>query len=80
MDKTTTLALSSASAFTSQIECHHCHVKGHIVSHFSSFFKRALVIDCEDSLLENTDELLVMDPLEPDYVEDLSVMYIDDSP
>ena len=27
-----TLASSSACLFTSQIECHYCHVKGHIVS------------------------------------------------
>ena len=46
----------------------------------SRFPQRALVIDCEDdSLLEDTDELLVS-PLEPDYNECPSIMYGDDSP
>ena len=74
MAKTTTYASSSARPFTSQIECHHCHVKvkDHIASRCP---QHALVIDCEHyGLLENTDELLVMDPLEPDYDEDPSVM------
>jgi len=52
--------------------------KSHIASRRS---QRALVIDYEDdSLLENTDELLVMDPLDPDYDEYPSVMYEDNSP
>ena len=78
MAKTTVHALSSALPFISQIECYHCHAKGHIASRC---LHRALVIDCEDdSLLEYTDELLVMDHLELDYNKDPSVMYRDDSP
>ena len=48
-----TPTLSSAHIFTSQIECHHCHAKDHIASHYPQC---ALVIDYEDdNLLENTD-------------------------
>jgi len=38
--------------------------RGHIASHCP---QRALVIVEDDSLLENDDDLLVMDLLEPDY-------------
>ena len=62
----------------SKIECHYCHAKGHITSRCP---QRALIFDCDnDSLLEDTDELLVMDILEPDYDKDYSVMYEDDYP
>ena len=71
---TTTLASSSAPPFTFQIECHHCHAKGHIDSYYPQC---TLVIDCvDDSLFEDTDELLVM----ADYDEDPSVMYKKDFP
>ena len=60
--KTTTRASSSARSFTSQIECHHCHAKGHIASRCP---QHALLIDCvDDYLLEDIDQLLVVDPLE----------------
>jgi len=63
--------------FICQIECHHCHAKGHIASRRP---QRALV-DCkDDNLLKDTDELLVMDPLESDYDGDSFMMYEDDSP
>jgi len=51
---------SSTRPFTSQIDCYHCHATSHIICHCP---QHALVIGCvEDNLLENTDELLVMDP------------------
>ena len=69
---------SSTYPFTSQIECHHYHVKGHIAFRCPQC---TLVIETEDdSLLEDTNELLVMDPLEPDYEKDHFVMYEDGSP
>jgi len=74
--KTITPASFSTRPFTSKIECHHCRAKGNISYHCP---QHALAIDYEDdSLLEDTDELLVMHPLEIDCDDDLSVMYEDD--
>ena len=68
---------SSTYPFTSQIECHHYHVKGHIAFRCPQC---TLVIETEDdSLLEDTNELLVMDPLELDYEDDPFMMYVDNS-
>ena len=76
--KNTPLASSSTRLFTSQIECHYCHARGHIASHCP---QRTLVIEFkDDSFFEDTDELLVMDLLEPDYEDDPFVMYEDDCP
>ena len=76
--KTTIPASSSGLPFTSHIECYYYHAKGYIASHCLQY---ALVIDCEDdSLFEDIDGLLVMDPLEHDYDKDPSVMYEDDLP
>ena len=65
-------------AFYISIECHHCHTKYYIVSRCPQC---ALVIDCvDDNLVENTDELLVIDPLELNYDDGPSLMYEDNFP
>ena len=75
MVNNTTSTPSSTHPFISQIECHYCHAKGHITSHCP---QHTLVLKFkDDNLLEDTDEFLVIDP---NYEDDPSVMYEDDSP
>ncbi|EXB94187.1 hypothetical protein L484_007850 [Morus notabilis] len=76
--KNTLATPSSSRTFSSQIECHHCHAKGQIVSRCPH---RTLVLDHEDDTpLEDNNDLFIVDHIEPDYEEDPSVLYDDDFP